>query len=373
MSATKLERAKTQLVIYHPFFATLLLRGELIPNATVTQTACVNARGQLFYNPAFVESLSVSQLTGLLAHEVLHKACLHVQRLGHRDLKRWNIATDWWINETLIKEGFTLPDGALRYQGAEALSADELYKLVDPVTSQAPMGGAGEDLSPNAGGGAPLSEGEAQAIEADIKVQVASAALAAKQRGKLSATLQQFVAAVIASKVPWYEVLEPLVQRKSMTDHSWRRPNKRFAPFGLYLPTTGTTPHMGPIVIQVDISGSISPEELAHYNGHLARIVEEAHPERVYILYTDTEVKHMTVVEQGEEVTLTYYSGGGTNMEAGLTYWQQQGLEADLFICLTDGCTDFSAAPPAGCPDIVWLITTPSITAPYGRTIHQEN
>jgi len=101
-------------------------------------------------------------------------------------------------------------------------------------------------------------------------------------------------------------------------DYSWARPNRRFIPNGDYLPSVGKAPTMGELVVQVDVSGSISKPELDAYNGHLKRIVEQCRPEKTHVIYTDTRLQRHVEFEAGEEVQLEFYSGGGTHMAGGL-------------------------------------------------------
>jgi predicted metal-dependent peptidase len=124
---------------------------------------------------------------------------------------------------------------------------------------------------------------------------------------------------------------------------------------------------MGEVVIQVDVSGSISKSELDHYNGHLKRIVEQCSPEVVHVLYTDTEVKRHDVFERGEEFALEFYSGGGTDMEAGFDYLAQEGIDPEVFICLTDGYMSWNASSAPSYP-VVWCISS-DVTAPYGENV----
>lgn len=362
MAASKLDRAKTQLICHYPFFGTILLQGGITPRTDIP-TACVNARGEMFYNPDFVESLAVDELVGLLAHETLHKVCLHLLRQGPRDLQRWNIATDWWINETLHKEGFVLPEGALRHEGAETETAEVLYTRVP----EQPPGGGGatqQDLLP---GDAPLTPEEAAQVEAATKVLVASATQAAKLAGKLSQSLARVTAGLVHSTVPWWQVLEHYMQARVTHDSSWARPNRRYAP-DYYLPSASKQPGMGPLTLVVDVSGSITSDELAQYNGHLQRIIADVRPTQVDVLYTDTQVQRHDTFEEGEPVELTHYSGGGTDMEAAFTYSETQQLAADVTVVLTDGHTPFRRTQDTR--PLVWLITTAGLTAPYGTTIH---
>jgi predicted metal-dependent peptidase len=125
---------------------------------------------------------------------------------------------------------------------------------------------------------------------------------------------------------------------------------------------------MGELVIQVDVSGSISKQELDHYNGHLARIIEMCSPDKVHVLYVDTDVLRHDEFEFGEEFALTFLSGGGTDMPAGFDYLSQQGISPDVMVILTDGYTDFGEAQSY---PVVWCISS-EVEATHGENVHFE-
>ncbi len=102
----KLTRARTQLLLSHPFFGALCLRLKLFPAAI--STMATDGR-RIAYGPKFVASLTPAELEGVLAHEVMHCALAHHCRRGTRDLKLWNQAADYAINYLLVANGFTLP------------------------------------------------------------------------------------------------------------------------------------------------------------------------------------------------------------------------------------------------------------------------
>ena len=65
----KLQKARAIVVLDEPFFAAMLLKRKL--QATSSGTFAVDARGQIYYNPAFVEELSVSQCVFALDQQLL--------------------------------------------------------------------------------------------------------------------------------------------------------------------------------------------------------------------------------------------------------------------------------------------------------------
>lgn len=366
---TKLDRAKTAIALDHPFFGSILMKRKLQPRDDIP-TAAVDQRGNMFYNPKFVESLTVQQLVFLLCHEVGHVIGQHAARRGARNAKKWNIAGDAWINDTLKAANVgEFIDGGVDMPGSKDKTTDQIYnELPDPPDGDGGgngPGGIGDDLLDE---GAPITDDEAERQDAEMRVELAQAAQAAKMQGKLPAALAKIVAELIDVHTPWYDILERHMTAFSKGDYSWARPNRRFIGQGHYLPSTGSVAKMGDIVVQVDVSGSISQQEVAHYNGHLKRIIEQCHPERVHLLYTDTRVCKHEVFEAGEEFGIEFYSGGGTHMPAGFDFLAAEGIEPEVFVCLTDGYTSWAEAPDF---PVIWCIST-DVVAPYGETVHFE-
>jgi predicted metal-dependent peptidase len=363
MAVTSLDKAKVSIVTTHPFFAAILMKRKLIEDRTIP-TAAVDQRGQIYYNPDWFDKLSVDEIVFVLAHEICHVIGQHASRRGTRHAKKWNTAGDAWINDMLTAAGVGTPiDGGVDMPGSKDRTVDAIYnELPEPPDGPGP-GGVGDDLIER---GQPMSDEEATRVDAEIRVEVAQAAQAAKAQGKMPGALAKIVADLIDPGTPWHDILERYMTSFTRGDYTWARPNRRFSEIA-YLPSTGKVAEMGEIVIQVDVSGSISKTELDHYNGHMQRIVSQCNPERVHVLYVDTDVCKHEVFEQGEEVALTFYCGGGTDMEAGFTYLDKEGINPEVFVCLTDGYTDFTVANAPDYP-VIWCISS-DIKAPYGENI----
>ncbi len=104
-----MSRARSVLVMEHPFFATLALRLHL-----KADDSCVDlwTDGKtLGYNAVYAATLPLAKLVGAQAHEVLHIAFAHHFRRQGRDPTLWNKACDLSINPILLDAGFSLPQG----------------------------------------------------------------------------------------------------------------------------------------------------------------------------------------------------------------------------------------------------------------------
>jgi hypothetical protein len=121
----RIQKARTALLLDHPFFGSLLfrLKGRECRSIATMATDGVS----LYYNPEFVDSLNPATLCGVLAHEVMHPGLHHHVRRSGRHPRRWNEACDYAINPLLLDAGLSLPDGVLvddRYRG---ISAEQIF------------------------------------------------------------------------------------------------------------------------------------------------------------------------------------------------------------------------------------------------------
>jgi len=370
-----LAKVRTRLVVDYPFFASVMLRKELRWTQDLP-TAGISPTGTIYINPAFFCKLSVEQGVFLMAHEAMHYLSCHFLRLGPRDAKKWNWATDAVINEILKQAnvGEFIPEG-VELPGAEKRNAEDVYAHMP----ESPEGGGGPgehtlagDILPGEGAGKdgkaspPMTSEQAGAIEAQAKLDAAQARRAAKMMGKMPAALERFVDQLVNVVTPWHSILERYMHSFRLDDLSWSRPNKRYRALGMYLPGKNYVPEMGTVVIGVDTSGSIGPDELKHFGGHVKRILEDCRPEKVYVVYCDAAVNRVDEFEAADDLEMHCVGGGGTAFRPVFQWVEEQGISPDVLVYLTDlhGDTNFKAPPY----ETLW-VSTGSHDAQFGVVI----
>jgi predicted metal-dependent peptidase len=136
-SVVRIQKARTALLLDHPFFGTLLFRLGARARSAIATMATDGV--SLYFNPEFVEKLSSAELIGTLAHEVMHPALQHHTRRGGRNPKRWNIACDYAINPMLLDAGLTLPQDVLYEARFRGMSAEEIYNRLEAEEEHSPQ------------------------------------------------------------------------------------------------------------------------------------------------------------------------------------------------------------------------------------------
>uniref|UniRef100_A0A6M3X4C1 Putative metal-dependent peptidase n=1 Tax=viral metagenome TaxID=1070528 RepID=A0A6M3X4C1_9ZZZZ len=374
MAASVLQRAKSQLVLQEPFYATILLNMDIIETRKSfdgSELWLAETDGtSLWINPDNFEELSVAEAKGVLKHEVMHVAQLHPWRGQGKEGRRWNHATDDVINPIIIDEGGELPDNVRK--GVKGMSAEQRY---NELPAEPP--GSGNKPGPNnpLGNDVIPAKDKSQAGVDKAKQMISQAAAVAKAMGKLPEHVQAAIDEIFKPKVDWKEQLRQFLTEATPSDYSFSRPNRRYiaGEDPMYLPSMHGHDSMESLVFIMDTSGSITMDELKQGLGEVVGAVEDVCPKRLVVAYCDAAVQHHDVFDQpGEaEVATSFkrHGAGGTSMPAGLKWATRNFPNTKAAIVWTDGYTDFGDEDDYPFP-VLWAITTPSITAPWGTTIH---
>ncbi len=379
----RMQRARTSLLLDHPFFGSLLfrLKWREAPSIETMATDGIS----LFYNPPFVMGLTAAHLVGVLAHEVLHPALQHHIRRGSRCPERWNRACDYAINLLVLDAGLSLPSDALVDGQYRGMSAEQIYNLLEASESgsgsqaQSPQfaSGAGDEEphAPRTPGGfgqvldAPPPEANGgKSIEqqaADWEVAVSQAQAISKLAGKLPAGIVRSLESAEEARVDWRELLRRAWSATTPSDYSWTRPNRRHLWQGLYLPGVQCD-GVGEVVLFVDCSGSINQRQLDLFEAEVRSILEGQRPERVHVVYFDTAIQKVESYEAGQPLRLAPVGGGGTDFCPCFTWVEEQGIHPQVLVFLTDLYGPLPDSPPH--IPVIWA-SNGKREAPFGEVV----
>lgn len=364
----KMQRARVKLVLDQPFFGMLVLSQlrfvlrEDLPAPMATDGKCV------YFRSAEVVKWSMNEVCAVICHEVLHAANGHVWRRDEREKMKWNMACDYAINTVIEECGMTLPQEALLNAAYSGKSAEAIYRLL-PNTSSKKSGGW-EDLLEGATGedGKPLTEAQKEAEVRGWQQAVQQAVMASKMQGKVPAGLERMCGEVLKPKCDWKALLARFVQNSTKSDYSWKRLNRRYLAAGLWLPSLWSE-STRPIVVAIDTSGSVGEEELKVFVAELNGIVNEAKPERVYVVWADAAVAGVQVFEQGEELVLEAKGGGGTDFRPVFEWVRTCEEDVACVVYLTDMYGTFPEVAPE--VPVMWVAVS-EVVGPFGETIRLE-
>ena len=356
---TKLAKAKTALILEHPFVGTVALNMPFELDENVP-TAATNGK-RVKFNPEFINNLTDEELKFLVAHECMHPMLEHNFRRGERDPRKWNQAADYVINKLLTDENI----GKMPAMG---LLDDNIYKAGGGTSD-----GIYNILPDNPDGNDPLddcedgegSEAEKAQEAAEWRVKVAQAAQAAKMMGKMSASMARLVDEVLNPKVDWREVLQRFLVRCKSDTRSFSRFNRRFIAQGLYLPSVSGE-SMGELVFAVDCSGSVDQHTINQFATEIQVVKDDLNPARIHVLYFDSEVSHVESYGADDELDIKPHGGGGTDFAPVFDKIDELGISPVAVVFLTDLCCHSFGDEPA-CP-VLW-VSTHADSAPFGEVV----
>jgi predicted metal-dependent peptidase len=384
---TKLTAARTRLILDKPFLGALALRLPMIAaDPKWCQTTSTDARS-FYYNPAYIDALSLEQAQFLLANQALHCALSHFARRQHRSRFRWNIACDHAINPLLVKEGLTPPPGTLVLDCYEGMTAEEIYPYIDENDSDEPSespqhdgGGSGESKEeakgqePNdsgrdeAGGAAepqPLSASERESLAAQWQQRLAGAAQQAQQAGKLGGILGRMVGEMMQPKLPWRLLLARYMTQYARDDYSYMRPSRREG--AMILPSLRSA--QADILVVLDTSGSISEQEIDEFMSEVNAIKGQLRA-RIVLHACDTALAEdgPWIFEAWDEFRLpkAIQGGGGTDFRPVFEWISRQGREPDMLLYFTDALGEFPLHEPPF--PVLWLVKGKA-PVPWGQRI----
>jgi len=432
----KMVKARSALVLDHPFFASLALRLELREDSDCS-TAWSDGR-VLAYNPTYVNAVPLERLKGLQCHEVLHLACLHHIRREGRDPKMWNKACDYAINPILLEAGLSLPTGYLDDPVHHGKSADAIYANLmdglDEVKGGASGGGKEEQSRPaedmdakggrdNSGQGdeQPKSNGQSQGDQGDQlragmggesqaqgkeSTESSDPGMSGEVRDPSPGTQAPEGLSQDMQELAWNSALaqalhkarecgmlpgclERLAASRLFPALSWRELLRRFLDRAARNDFSWVRPNrrhvhsglylpgldsleLAEIAVAVDVSGSITQAELERFAAELSAVLEEFATEITVFACDTVLTSHKRLSNLDLPLRFTAAGGGGTSFRPPFRQLEEEGATPACLVYFTDLACDAYPEEP-GFP-VLWVTPNKEFQPPpFGEVILMED
>jgi predicted metal-dependent peptidase len=351
-----------------PFFATLAMFARFVPTQEFP-TAATDGK-DIFYNAEFIRSLPPKQIDGVMLHEVLHAALLHIPRCGARDQKIWNIAADIVINGMIAQESaFELPPGGLRNPKLENFTVEEVYEL---LLKQPNLKLPHPDLLCTGTNGQPGTPAQKAELEAHWRNALQQAKIIAQstKAGSIPVGILRELDRLTTPQLNWRSYLWRYL---TQTPTDFQQFDRRFVHQGLYLETLSGESIQ--VCVAVDTSGSIDGELLRDFLSEVQGILN-AYPHLKCDLYYADAAAYGPYELDPDSAIPPPEGGGGTAFEP---FFQAVAQNSDpqlvkLCVYLTDGYGSFPRHPPE--IPTLWVVTAGGLDLaqfPFGETVRLVN
>lgn len=121
-----IEFLKRKMLIKYPFFGSVIANIDYKEDLN-EEIASTDGK-TIYYNPQYLNELTLEEQIFILAHEVCHIAFNHILRSEGKDPKLWNIATDAVTNQWLKKDGLKLVPGVVVIEEAINYDVETFYE-----------------------------------------------------------------------------------------------------------------------------------------------------------------------------------------------------------------------------------------------------
>ncbi|MCC6535791.1 MAG: hypothetical protein IT531_24835 [Burkholderiales bacterium] len=403
---TKLQAARTRLILDQPFIGALLLALPFEPVAWCESLA-TDAR-RIYFDAAFIDRLDSGECRFWLAHQALHCALGHFARRQHRVRALWDRACDQAVNHLLAAEGMRPPQGAHLDERFRGLSAEETYPLLDTLAERSAIDlhlfdGAGardartgarrtaatdpiraraqaETVAANDAemGSDAASQPRRDAERAESEpapdpehllqrweMRAAMAAQQARLSGRLAPSWERVLGRVLTPVLPWRALLARHLVAHAQEDYSFVRPARRAGE--AILPRLYS--RQLDLYVVLDTSGSVGAAQLNAFAAEIdalksqvrARVTLHACDERLATGGPWT-FQPWEALELPQRLT----GGAGTDLRPVFDWISRDSLRPDVLVYFTDADGEFpSVAPPY---PVLWIVQG-ARPVPWGERI----
>lgn len=404
----KITKAKCQLLIQEPWFGQLACYLNMIPtkDLPIETPACVTLAGDMYYRPDWMDSLEDDQIKGIICHEIMHLAYLHLVRIQQREPKLWNVAADLKINLDIADSNhMSLPAGLLipeyrswstKLKDGKEIKVDEIdqkttEQIYEELRRQIPpdksimkflldlvvgsgMGEGKQKSNQKNGIGKNLlkklkqkfSKSELDSFAREWQGRVSAANQLSK--GSVPGGILREMAALENPELSWLQIIQNRFS-KNEKSKTWRYPNKRWLP--MYFPANIKQKGLK-AVIAIDTSGSMSKEELTQALSEIWGLSQQYKTIHLYVATCDAKIHDIFEVRNGNKSRLfdliKLRGGGGTSSIPVFKMIKEKYRDLiDCLIFFTDLETDFPNKKPFY--PVYWVSQYHDARVPFGKVI----
>ena len=386
-SIDKIIEARIEMLINAPFYGNMATRLIVKEGWAGLKTAATDGR-HVYFNPEWVEKLTVPQIRFVFAHEVLHNVYDHLDRRETRDHRIFNAAADYAVNGELVREKIGTPPTDIQmyhdpkyydmnseqiyedlYKNAIKIDISSLGELLDEHCDWTQGSGSSEQGG-GSGNDRPVLTPEQMR---EIRDEIREAVLNTVQTcgiGNVPGNIARMVKDLTEPKMNWRELLRQQIQSVIKSDYTFTRPNRKGWHMNAVLPGQQTAETIE-IFASIDTSGSISDEQARDFLSEIKGIMQEYQDFNITVSTFDTQVYNVNKYDAyniDEYDDYQVVGGGGTDISCVWRHLIDNNITPKKLIIFSDMYSD-TFGIDGYCPTLFINHGRPGFQAPHGQTV----
>lgn len=400
IARSRIERARVEILLDHPYFAAALLaiplRGTF--DAAIVHPVLTDG-SRIVYRSDLVAGLERPQVRTLLMHALTHVLLRHPARGEERDWSMWTAACDIAVDLLFEELGVERHHHGDYLRNFKGLSAEGIYERLASAATPCqaspmrppPADGMQRPRTEDSDAHGSVREGDRreereafdramQGADAPTKLQLEgmrrdfthdTEGRCEAAAGTHAGNLQAEIDAARREQLPWRHVLSRFMCSALAREWSFARPNRKHVWRGLYLPGPMEV-QGGRFVVAIDTSGSMSDQDLSRMLAEIDAIRRTCACELTVIqfdahIHATAEFSQWSEEDKtvGSTKAMRVFGRGGTDLCLPFTWAENErrnGREISALIVCTDGFGPLPNAAPVGLP--VLFALTPLHQAP---------
>lgn len=398
-----IEKLMIRLLQTNVFYASLLTQMRRIETDKIPTEAVAikNGRIEFYYNPKFLETLTLDEATAVLQHECNHLVLGHCVRMRDEYKENSmlaNISQDMNANKDIhnLPKGACTVDSITKEFASKGIkvnlksddTSENYYKELNKHSNKMEIKADGEgnydvtikdpngkvigkfkvkaicDNKPNSeSDGGDIPELAKEVIRQAIKEAVDQTN---RQQGHLPAGMEEAINEWLKPPtISWKQLLKKFIAASIKAGHkmSWKRPNRRFGE-----QQKGSIPdRMIQITVAVDTSGSINEEDFQAFIAEM-RAIQSCYKGTITVLECDADIQKEYKLTKYGRVQHNFKGRGGTSFKPVFEHIQKKKIKTDVLVFFTDLYGDQEQCKKPSYP-VIWVSTTEKQRVPFGWVI----
>ena len=414
IARSRVERARIDILLEHPYFAAALLAIPLRGTSeTVIPQAIATDGARIVYRYDLVAAIERPKVCRLILHALAHVLLRHPERGGSRDWSLWTAACDIAVEELFDSLGIRAIDHPFDLAKFRGKSAEEIYAGFEeirrtsaaavPPAVPAPLDGMmpAPSESKSEASGDSLDSAEASedpwstVREAFDRATADTTVPTPRELKHLRRDFENSVdrspgesrglaagngsAEIDAAReqVCWRQRLARFMREPLGREWSFARPNRKHLWRGLYLPGP-TEIEGGKFVVAIDTSGSMSDRALSLVLGEVDAIRRSCACELTVLQFDATihaKAEFSRWSEEDAQIGSTkvmrFLGRGGTDLRLPFIWAENErrtGRSISALIVCTDGYGPLPPRAPEGLP-VLFLLTQTHSAPAFGEQV----